>query len=109
MRDVGLDPVALRKPEMTLDYAAFCALLRRCARDWDLPDLGFRIARHQRIDMLGPVSLVTRMERSVRAAVTAITENLVIHSNAIVAVLEEPEGADTAALILDKRHDAPAC
>ena len=26
-----MDPVALRSPEMTLDYAAFCELLRRCA------------------------------------------------------------------------------
>ena len=75
MRDVGLDPLALRSPEMTLDYAAFCELLRRCARAWDLPDLGFRMARHQQIDILGPVALVTRMERSVRAAVTAITSS----------------------------------
>ena len=109
MRDVGLDPVALRSPEMTIDYAAFCELLRRCAQAWNLPDLGFRMARHQRIDMLGPVALVTRMERSVRAAAMAITENLVIHSNAIIAALVEPEGADTATLILDRRHDAPEC
>jgi AraC-like DNA-binding protein len=109
MRDVGLDPAALRTPEMMVDYAGFCELLQRCARDWDLPDLGFRIARRHQMDILGPVALVTRMERSVRAAVAAVIKNLVIHNNAIVAVLEEHAGADTAALILDKRYDAPSC
>jgi AraC-like DNA-binding protein len=109
MRDVGLDPAALRSPEMLIDYAAFCELLRRCALAWDLPDLGFRMARHHQIEMLGPVALVTRMERSVRAAVTAIAQNLIIHNNATIAVLEESMGGDTASLILDTRHDAPAC
>ena len=37
----------------------------------------------------------------------AIVGNLILHSNAVVAVLEEIEGSDTASLILSRRDDAP--
>ena len=105
MREVGLDPVLLRSPEMTIDYDAFCELLRRCAAAWDLPDIGLRMALYQQIDVLGPLALVTRMEHTVRGAVQAIIANLIIHSNAVVAALEEVD--DTASLILSMRHGAP--
>jgi AraC-like DNA-binding protein len=108
MRRAGIDPEALRRPEMVVDYGAFCTLLQDCAIAWDLPDLGLRMARHQHIDVLGPVALIVKMERTVRSALHAITSNLVIHSNAIVAALEETEGSDTACLIVDVRDDAPA-
>jgi AraC-like DNA-binding protein len=105
MRQSGLDPEVLRHPEMAIDYGAFCELLRRCALAWDLPDIGLRMARHQQMDFLGPVALVTRMERTIRGALQAIIANLVIHANATVVVLEEE--ADTASVILSQRHDAP--
>ena len=105
MRQAGLDPIALRTPEMAIDYGAFCALLRRCAVAWDLPDIGLRMIRYQQVDFLGPVALVTRMERTVRGALQAIIANLVIHSNATVVVLEETD--ETASLILNQRDDAP--
>jgi AraC-like DNA-binding protein len=107
MRELGLDPVLLRSPEMAIASGAFCELLRRCATAWDLPDVGLRMARYQQIDVLGPVALVTRMEHTVRGAVRAIVGNLILHSNAVVAVLEEIEGSDTASLILSRRDDAP--
>ena len=107
MREVGLDPEVLRSPEAVIDYAAFCELLRRCAAAWDLPDLGLRMARFQQIDVLGPVALLTRMERTVRGALAAIVANLVIHANATVVAVEEREGCDTASLILSARDNAP--
>ena len=108
MRELGLDPAALRSPEMAIDYGAFCELLRRCATAWDLPDLGLRMARL-------PADRRARARwRWSRAwsgpcagRVEAIAANLVIHSNAVVAVLEELEGSDTASLILSMRDDAP--
>jgi AraC-like DNA-binding protein len=109
MRAAGIDPEALRRPEMAIDYGGFCDLLQDCAAAWDMPDLGLRMARHQGVEVLGPVALIVRMERSVRAALTAITANLVIHSNAIVAALDEQEASDTAALIVELRDDAPTC
>ena len=89
---------------MAIDYSAFCELLRRCAAAWDLPDIGLRMIRYQQVDFLGPVALVTRMERTVRGALQAIIANLVIHANATVAVLEE--AGETASLILNQRDDA---
>ena len=107
MREVGLDPEVLRTPEAVIDYAAFCELLRRCAKAWNLPDVGLRMVRFQQIDVLGPVALLTRMERTVRGALAAIAANLVIHSNATVVAVEDLEGSDTASLILSARDTAP--
>jgi AraC-like DNA-binding protein len=107
MQEAGLDPAVLRSPETTIDYGGFCELLRRCALAWNLPDIGLRMIRYQEIDFLGPVALVTRMERTARGALQAIIANLVIHSNATVAAFEEATGSDTASLILSQRDDAP--
>src|ERR1700721_622722 len=96
MREGGLDPAVLRSPEAAIDYGGFCEVLRRCALAWDLPDIGLRMVRYQQIDFLGPVALVTRMERTVRGALHAIIANLVIHANATVAAFEEQTAADTA-------------
>ncbi|MBV8613116.1 MAG: AraC family transcriptional regulator [Acetobacteraceae bacterium] len=109
MREAGLNPAVLRSPETAIDYGGFCELLRRCAVAWDLPDIGLRMTRYQQIDFLGPVALVTRMERTVRGALRAIIANLVIHANATVAALEEETEGGTAALILNQRDDAPKC
>lgn len=108
LREAGLNPAVLRSPETAIDYGGFCELLRRCAVAWDMPDIGLRMIRHQQIDFLGPVALVTRMERTVRGALRAIIANLVIHANATVAAFEEADG-DTASLILNQRDDAPKC
>ncbi|MGY4401835.1 AraC family transcriptional regulator ligand-binding domain-containing protein [Bradyrhizobium sp. USDA 3315] len=98
MRAVGLDPVLLRRPEEQIDFVAFCNLSEQCAANWGIPDLGLRIASYQHLEILGPVALVTRMERSLRDALAAIGENLVIHSNALVLALKE-EG-DLAAMVV---------
>lgn len=105
MRASGLDPAVLRHPEMTLDYRGFVDLLRRCAIDWDVPDIGIRMAGYQALDFLGPVALVTRMERTVRDALHAIIANLPIYSNATSLALEETDG--TATMILNRHADAP--
>ena len=106
MREAGLNPAVLQQPETAIDYGRFCELLRRCAVAWNLPDIGLRMISYQQIDFLGPVALVTRMERTVRGALQAIIANLVIHANATVAAFEESED-DVASLILNQRDDAP--
>lgn len=109
MRDVGIDPAALRTPEAVIDYGAFCELLQRCAIRWDLPDLGLRMIRYQQIDVLGPVSLLTRMELSLRSALNALSENLVIHANAMVVVLDEPAEGDVVSIVATTRPGGPHC
>lgn len=105
LRRSGLNPAALDRPEMVIEYGRFCDLLRVCAAEWDMPDVGLRMIRYQKIDFLGPVALVTRMEGTVRGALEAITANLIIHSNATVAALDET--GDIASIILNQRDDAP--
>lgn len=105
MRSLGLPGDLLRKPDEKVEFGALCALFERCAAEWDMPDLGLRVAPYQHLDVLGPIALVTRMERDLRTAINAMTQNLVIHSNAIDAVLEET--GDVAALILNVQ-DMPA-
>lgn len=99
MRSVGLGTDLLRKPEERIQFSAHCALLEKCAEEWELPDLGLRVAPYQHLEVLGPVGLVTRMERDLRDAVTAVANNLVIHSNALTVVPEER--GDVASVILD--------
>lgn len=109
MRKAELDPAVLRSPEAAIDYGGFCELLQHCALAWGMPDIGLRMIHYQQIDFLGPVALVTRMERTVRGALQAIIANLVIHANATVAAFEEEADGDTASLILNQRDDAPTC
>lgn len=104
LKRVGIDPAVLRRPDAYVDYEAICRLLESCAAAWDLPDIGLRMARHQHIDILGPVALIARMERDVRSAMKEIIANLVVHSNVVVAVLDE--SGDTASLTLDVRDNA---
>ncbi len=99
MRAVGLDPSLLRHPDEQVDIAAFCDLAERCAVDWQLPDLWLKLAPYQHLEILGPVALLTRMEGDLRGALTAIIDNLIIHSNSLVCALQE-EG-DMAAMVLD--------
>lgn len=99
MRAAGLDPALLRSPEERMDFVAFCTLLETCASDWDVPDLGLRVAPYLHLDVLGPVALVTRMDPDLRGALKAICANFVIYSNVLIAVVEEKD--DTAAMLLD--------
>lgn len=103
----NIDPVALRRPDAYVDYDALCRLIEDCAKAWDLPDIGLRMAQHQHIDILGPVALIARMERNVRGAVNEIIGNLIVHSNVVVAALDEADRSDVVSLVVDVRDDAP--
>lgn len=98
LKHVGLNPALLRQPDAQIDFASYCRLLEHCADAWRAPDLGFRLARFQHLEILGPVALVTRMERSFRDAVRAILHNLVVYTNVLIIALEEQD--DVAGLVL---------
>lgn len=104
MHLVGLDHGLLHRPEERVTFETFCALLEHCAESWAMPDLGLRMAPYQHLDILGPVALVTRMEHDLRGAINAIINNLVIHSNALIAALEE----DGVATVTLDSQSAPA-
>jgi AraC-like DNA-binding protein len=105
MREAGIEPEVLGRPEVLIDYLGFCELLHRCALAWDMPDIGLRMVKYQRIDVLGPVALLIRMERTARGALRAVTENIIIHANGTAIVLEEH--GDTATVVLGMREGVP--
>lgn len=96
IRSLGLSPALLRKPDERVPFAQLCAVLDHCARVWNAPDLGLRMTIDNQIDMLGPVALVTRIEPTMRSALAAIAQNLILHSNALTVSLEE--SGDVAAI-----------
>lgn len=89
MREVGLAPQLQRKPDERVLFERICALMDHCARAWGAPDLGLRMTVANQVDMLGPVALVTRVEPTLRGALAAMAQNLIIHSNAFTLSLEE--------------------
>lgn len=105
-RTVGLETSLLRKPDEPIEFGKYCRLLEHCAEAWNLPDLGFRMAPHQHLEILGPVALVTRMERTLRDALRAIMQNLVLYTDMLVTALEERD--DVAAVVMAVRErDTP--
>lgn len=99
LRVAGISPDALRSPEQRVDFAEICRLMEDCAQDWLMPDLGLRMAAFHSLDILGAVGLVTRMSGTLRGAIEALSDNLIIHNNALIVALEEKDGV--AALTID--------
>lgn len=89
MRMVGLDPALFAMSDERIPFDKVNELFEYCARAWNVPDFGFRLAHYQKIDVLGPISLVTKMEKDVRAALGAIMHNLFIQSDMITAAMTE--------------------
>ena len=101
----GLDTSLLDRPDEKVPFDKLCALFEHCASSWNMPNIGLRLARHQHLEILGPVALVTKMEPNLRSAMRAMTENLMVHTTATVAALNE--SGDLAMLSLDA-HPVPA-
>lgn len=106
LRSVGLNPKSMRDRDVPIDFSRYCELLEYCADHWKVPDLAFRMAPFQHLEILGPVALVTRMERNLRDALRAILRNLVVYTNILIVSLEEQ--GDTAALVLSARIEGTA-
>lgn len=98
LKSFGMSPRLLRERDVQIDFFQYCQLLEHCAERWNLPDLAFRMAPFQHLEILGPVALVTRMERNLRDALRAILRNLLIYTNNLIAAMEEQD--DTAAIVL---------
>lgn len=95
MRQVGLDPALFLTPDAPIPFDRLNALFEHCARGWDMPDLGLRLAGFQKIDVLGPIALVTKMGKDLRAAIEAIVQNMFIQSDMVsTAIIEEGDAAE---------------
>ncbi|MGX9350400.1 AraC family transcriptional regulator ligand-binding domain-containing protein [Shimia sp. W99] len=85
----GLDHSIFEARETEIDFEDACSILEDCARSWKLPDLGIQLARLHSLETLGVISLVTRMERTVRDAAKALLRNQFLHTNGVVTSLRE--------------------
>ena len=95
MQAVGLRMDLLRKPEERIPFEMLCALHEHGAQPWNLPDYGLRLASYHQLNILGVVGLATKMARTLRGAIHALSDNMVIHSDALVAALDEKDGVAT--------------
>lgn len=95
----GLDDSIFHAVETEIDYEDMGALLEDCARSWRLPNLGIQLARLHSLQTYGVISLVTRMETTVRGAAHAMLRNQFLHTNGMVTTLREIPGDGLAEVI----------
>ncbi len=105
MRMVGLDPALIATADERIPFDKVNELFEYCAHVWNIPDFGLRLAPYQKVDVLGPISLVTKIEKNARAALHSILHNLFIQSDMITAALSEV--GDVAEVWIETR-DVPA-
>ncbi|MCG6903420.1 MAG: AraC family transcriptional regulator [Rhodobacter sp.] len=89
MRMVGLDPALFATADERIPFDKVNELFEYCALAWNVPDFGLRLAPYQKIDVLGPISLVTKIEKDVRTAMGSMMHNLFIQSDMISAAMTE--------------------
>ncbi len=103
LRDHGLDMTIFQAQETEIDFDVMRQLFEDCATRWKMPDLGIQLAREQNLESLGVISLVVRMETTVRDAVKAVIRNQYLHTNGTVIILRELSGDDLAEVIYAPR------
>lgn len=76
----GFSADSLRDPETRVSYNALSKLLEACAREWDCPNFGLRVAKVQSLNILGPIGLAARLFDTVGEALKALVEHSRLHS-----------------------------
>lgn len=89
----GISPDVLTEPDKDISYKALCQILEDCAREWDCPDFGLRLARIQNLNILGAAGLVARLSNTVGEALKALAERMSIHSTGFEVYLYEGDPA----------------
>ena len=94
-RRSGLPAAALDSDELLVEDLSIALLLETAAVELDCPDLGLRVARHQDLDMLGPVAVAVKNARSTTQALEMTSKYLFFHSRSIeITVVADPRGHD---------------
>lgn len=100
----NLDMSMFKYPEQDLPYDAVSNVLDDCAEYWRMPDVGVQLGLRQNLESLGVVSLVARMETSVRAAANAMTRKLYLLTNVTATTLREMPGSGLVEVVYSA-HD----
>lgn len=99
---VGISPDALRDADAFIPFSAKVTLLEEIATALDAPFVGLQLARKQSLDVLGPLSMVSRTSATVGDALEAIVKFLPIHTPNVTAEVS----IDGDKAIMTERVDA---
>lgn len=84
MREVGLDPLLLRTPDVPLSYARFADLLTLAAAESGCPGFGRELSRHHDYLVLGPVGLLLSQAQSFSQVLELAQRYVHLHAQGIV-------------------------
>lgn len=101
----GLSSSVFRSSDTEIVFDDVAQILEDCAREWMVPDLGIQLAKLQSLETLGVMSLVVRMETSVRDAANALLRNQHLHSTGAVTSMREMPAAGLAEIVQTPRND----
>lgn len=82
--DVGLDPDAF------VSFRSAAQVLELTAQQLGCRDFALRLSRWQGLDILGPIAVIVRNERTVLDGLRAVARYLYIHSPALKLEVDEP-------------------
>jgi AraC-like DNA-binding protein len=84
MNEVGLDPASLSNVDQLISFRAFSALLEKCAKDFDLPDLGLMWSMRMRptYPNTGPLLALAHFNANGRGWLNEIQSYWSYHTNA---------------------------
>jgi AraC-like DNA-binding protein len=93
----GIDPLALRDPDLFIDSKALAALLEDCSHSFNDPLFGLHMGELQSTDMFGSIATLCRAAGTLREALRCYADFLpVVHCPLVV--IDVVEGRDTAEL-----------
>lgn len=100
----GIDPRAIRDPDFYIDCTSLVEVFEHCAREFNDPLFGLRLAQLQEPDVFGCVAALCRAASTFREAVQSFIDYIpVVHSP--VVVMELLEGKETSELRWSVRAD----
>lgn len=79
----AIPPAAQRDDQSFLIYRDVAELFEETAKSLDFPDLGLRLAEHQGMDILGPITVIARSAPTVGDASYSIARYLHLHCPAL--------------------------
>jgi AraC-like DNA-binding protein len=93
----GLDPAALRQPDLPVPGASVVHLFEGAAKATGREDFGILLATRQNLSVLGPLWMTMRSALTVRDALQVLAQFFVVHTSGAMVGLE-PQ-ADGSALV----------
>ena len=102
-----LTVAATGDPDVFLSYRSVLTAIEGAAVATRTPDFGRRLARHQSLDILGPLAAAARTASTVGAALGAIEQFMSVYSTAVESVVDPQPGRRHARYEWRLRQERP--